>query len=269
MRDKIKIVIAGLIMGLLSPISIALAEVPGYMNLMGSIEPGPEWTDIFDATGKVKNLFGGTVAAFITDNISAGMATDMSILINDNYVGNGAVQAVNDLGNAYVYRTTDAQGNLVLFAGVERLDILADTYVEFEFNQAPTRLGYGRPWSLQKMKTTGDLLVRLNLKAGGISSVELEKWTSNGYDSVKTLAPAITEGCVVEEDLCAYCSTPPLAGLVPTNTEVWDLNYNPVSIPDPNHFIQFGINVGKLLGADVDFSSLLIKTSDDLIVDNF
>lgn len=269
MRDKIKIVIAGLIMGLLSPISIALAEVPGYANLMGSIEPGPEWTDIFDANGKVKNLFGGTGAAFIPDNISAGTATDMSILINNIYVDNGPVQAVNDLGNAYVYRTADNLGNLVLFAGVERIDVLADTYVEFEFNQAPIRLGYGRPWSLQKVKTVGDLLVRFNFKAGVINSVELEKWTSNGYALVKTLTPTVMDGCVVEEGLCAYCSTSPMAGLAPTNTDVWDLNYNHVSIPDPNHFIQFGINVGKLLGTDVDFASLLIKTSDDLIVDNF
>lgn len=246
----------------------ASAELPGHANLVGAGGPGPGWGDIFDSSGKVKDLRGGVNAAFIEDNISAGVATDMSVLISADYVNNGTVQAVNDLGNAYVYRTADAAGNLVLFAGVERLGVTeGTTYIDFEFSQDKIQVWGGIPWKIHGQNTAGDLAVRMNFVEGVLRSVEFRQFAADGsgeYRILKTAWPIDGQACSGSDGLYAFCSGASVTGLAATNQDIWDNWGTPVSVPAADQFVEVGVNVGRLLGSNPNYSSLTLKTPEDI-----
>lgn len=243
-------------------------ELPGYANLTGSAEPGPGWTDLFDESGKVKDLFGGHSAAFIEDNISAGVATDMSILLSNDYVDNGMVQAINDLGNAYVYRTTDADGNIVLFAGVERLGVSeSSSYIDIEFTQGKIQVWSGIPWKIQGQRINGDLIIRVNMVAGAVDNVEFKYYAgeaAGGYQVLETAWPFDVQACNNSNDIFAFCSGSKPAGLVATNSDVWNIWGTPVVAPVADSFVAVGVNVGRLLGINPDYSGLTLRTPEDI-----
>lgn len=271
MKLRITVRSLGTALGLLLAATVGVAvsaELPGYANLVGAGVSGPGWVDIFDSKGKVKDLRGGVSAAFIEDNISAGVATDMSKLVSANTVDNGTVQAVNDLGNAYVYRTVDAAGNLVLFAGVERLGVAGGTsYIVFEFSRDTIQVWSGIPWQIHGQKTAGDLTVRMNFVEGSLKSVEFKQLAADGsgeYRILKTDWPIGGQACTGSDGLYAFCSGAVVTGLAPTNSDVWDLKGTPVSIPAADQFVEVGINVGRLLGTNPDYSSLTLRTPEDI-----
>jgi len=262
------ILLLGASHGPLFPTTSVGAELPGYTSLTGSAEPGVGWTDLFDDTGKVKYLFGGDIAAFIEDNISAGVATDMSILINNDYVGNGTVQSINDLGNVYVYRTTDKKGNLVLFAGVERLGVKGSySYIDIEFNQGKIQVWGGVPWKIHGQRTVGDLVIRMNLIDGALYNVEFKYYAgeeSGGYQILKTAWPLDGKPCTGSHGLYAFCSGGPVAGLAATNADVWDIWGTAVTVPAADSFLAVGINVGRFFGSNPDYSGLTLWTPEDI-----
>ena len=49
----------------------------GATNILGGNESGPDWGDLFTATGEKVNV--GDVAAFVKDDISAGSAVDATV----------------------------------------------------------------------------------------------------------------------------------------------------------------------------------------------
>lgn len=261
----------GTALGLLLAATVGVAvsaELPGYANLVGAGGAGPGWVDIFDSKGKVNNLRGGISAAFIEDNISAGIATDMSVLTCADLVNNETVQSINDLGNAYVYRTADTAGNLVLFAGVERLGVPeGSTYIDFEFSQDKIQVWSGVPWKIQGKKTTGDLTVRMNFVNGALQNVEFKQFTADGsgeYRILKTDWPIDGRTCNGSDGLYAFCSGAVQTGLAPTNQDIWDQWGTPVTVPAADQFVEVGVNVGKLLGSNPDFSSLTLRTPEDI-----
>lgn len=231
----------------------------------------PDWTSIFNADGTVKDLNGGLGAVFMQENISTGIATDMTALFDSGYlessfVYNGTVPTQNDLGNAYAYATLDSSGYLVLYAGVERLSADAgNTYIEFEFTQFPFYLRQGNPWPIHGTRTLDDLLVRVNFTAGIPDSMEIKRWTSDGYQTIQSagLSEGATCGGSGATDL--FCIGAPVAGLPPTNPNVWDLSYNPVTVPSADSFLEVGVNVGQLLDINPDISSITIRTPDDVV----
>ncbi len=95
----------------------------------------PEWEKIINPGGTLKDdvnahgmfgsngipdyidLYRGVEAEFIQENISDGVATDMSALLTgarltDEVLYNGAVRREHDLGNAYVLATIGADNHL-------------------------------------------------------------------------------------------------------------------------------------------------------------
>lgn len=265
------VIVLVLAMSLMLPMAALGAELPGYANLTGSTEPGPSWTDLFDETGKVKDLLGGHSAAFIEDNISAGTATDMSILISNDYVDNGTVQPYHDVGNVYVYRTTDTVGNTVLFAGVERLGAAESySYIDLEFTKTPFLVRQGSPWKIYGDRTSGDLLVRMNFNSGELQNLEFKQWvidelSANGtYQTIETAWPLDGQACNGSDGLYSFCVGTPLVGLPPTNPEVWSLNFESVEVPASDSFIEVGMNIGRLSGANFELSSLTIRTPEDI-----
>lgn len=269
-----QIIVIGLVVLLSSvivpfmPMDAAGIELPGYANLTGSAESGPGWTDLFDETGKVKGLFGGHSAAFIEDNISADVATDMSVLSGDGHVINGTVQGINDLGNAYAYRTTDVDGNLVLFAGVERLEVNErSSYIDIEFTQDKIQVWSGVPWEIHGQRTIGDLIVRINLVAGAVHNVDFKYYAeegAGGYQILETAWSTDGQPCNISNDIYAFCSGQTPAGLLATNSDVWNLWGTPVAVPVADSFVTVGVNVGRLLGFNPDYSGLTLRTPEDI-----
>lgn len=235
-----------------------------------------DWPFVFNADGTVGDLYGGLDAVYLQDNISAGIATDMTALVGaeslaESVVYNGTVSAAHDLGNGYVYATRDVSNNLVIFAGVERLNSVENTYVEFEFNQDIICVRSGNPWPIYGDRTLNDLLIRMDFTAGMLSSVEFKKWDGSGYALIGSESPPSQEGCFGNgmTDLYAYCNGSPVQGLPPTNADIWDLNFNLVQVPNPDSFVQVSVNIGRLIGSNVDFTSIVMRSPEDISLGSF
>jgi hypothetical protein len=140
----------------------------------GNAANGPDWADLFDASGNsTGNLFGGLAATFLKDETSQKGASDRTTFSgaggsNKNndpistadcaahtppltgsacdtwHWDSGNVPAKDDLVNSYVYATMPATGDLadhlILYAGLERLDESGDSHVDFEFLQNPLNI---------------------------------------------------------------------------------------------------------------------------------
>jgi hypothetical protein len=246
--------------------------------------PDGSLVDAFDANGNPgsngvpdhKELSGGIEAVFIQDNISDSVATDMTVrtgadALPDETVYNGTVDAPHDIGNAHILATRDASGNLQLYAGVELLSWAGspNTFVEFEFNQGPVGEVGGVPWSLYGDRVQGDLLVRMNFVGGGLNSVDFKQWDGTSYQ-VLTSATA-SQACQPSPGphapyvFCAGDNLPvPYQGY-----EVWDLNGTIIPSIQPNGYAEVGVDVAGLLGASTDFSTIFVRTPNDIAYNNF
>jgi hypothetical protein len=139
----------------------------GVTNILGnSTDPGPDWANIFDASGNVTNLFGGITAGFIKDDVSANSATDRTTFSgtsnkNEDPISqadcanrtppltgssckpwiwnSGNVPPKDDLTNLYSYATMPSSGplagHLILYAGFEREDPSGQSHVDIEYLQ--------------------------------------------------------------------------------------------------------------------------------------
>lgn len=229
-----------------------------------------DWTSVFNADGSATDLSGGIDAVYIQDNISAGIATDMSVVIGDEpLVYNGNVFPAHDIGNGYVYATLDATNNLVIYAGVERMSSVEDTYIELEFNQGVVGVTSGNPWPIEGERKVNDLMFHMDFNAGNLSRVQLSRWDGTGYSIVGSATPPAQEGCERIADIYAYCIGPVVQGLPKTNSDVWDLDFNPVQVTDPDSFVQASVNVGRLLGENVEYTSIRMKTPGDVSFGSF
>jgi hypothetical protein len=234
-----------------------------------------DWASVFNVDGTVKDLRGGIDAVYLEDNISAGIATDMTALGLDSdgelKVFNDTVSAPHDIGNGYVYAAKDASRRLVIFAGVERLKSSEDTFVEFEFNQDIVCVRSGNPWPIHGARTLNDLLIRMDFTAGTLSSVEFRRWDGSEYTLIASSVPSAPEGCFGNgmTDLYAYCSGSPIQGLPLTNSDIWDLNFLPVQVPNPDSFVQVSINVGSVIGSNAAFTSIVMRSPEDISFGSF
>jgi len=251
----------------------------------------PEWEKIINPNGFLKDdvnkdgmlgsngipdyidLYRGVDADFVQDNISNGVATDMSALLpglklEDEVLYNGAVRPEHDLGNGYVLATIGADNHLRLYAGVERLVSDAVTFIEFEFNQNPVRLGGGSPWPVIGKREDGDLLVRMVFANRALQLVELEQWRQGGFMVLKTGAGITGESCRQKRDFM-YCTGMPPIRHAEEGFEVWDEDFNPLDPTSADNFVEVGIDIDLLLGPQADITSVLFRTPEDIAMNNF
>jgi hypothetical protein len=251
----------------------------------------PEWEKITNPGGTFKDdvnangmygsngipdyidLYSGVDADFIQDNISNGVATDMSALlpgsrIEDEILYNGAVRPEHDLGNGYVLATIGADNHLRLYAGIERLVSDDITFIEFEFNQNPVRIGSGSPWPLIGNRVDGDLLVRMVFANRALQFVELEQWRESGFMVVKTGNGIAGDSCQHNRDFM-YCTGRPPIQHPSDGFEVWDEDYNPLDPTPADNFVEVGIDIDLLLGPQADITSVLFRTPEDIAMNNF
>jgi hypothetical protein len=259
----------------------------------------PNWPDLFSENGTLKDvvdengaavsngvpdyvdLYGGIDAVFVGDNISDGVAVDMTALLNaeslaDSAVHNSTVSPAHDVGNAFVFATNDYQNNLVIYGSVEHIVPDSESsYVEFEFLQDIVKVRQGNPWPIHGERTVGDLVLRLNLDQGVLASVEVKRWTSEG--AFVTISSSVASGgveCNGPADLYIACDPWLQSGQFlyessfdPIN-DSWDTENNLITLPTPNALLEFGINVGGLLNTNPAFKSVIVRTPEDIIIEH-
>jgi hypothetical protein len=264
----------------------------------------PIWTDLFNADGTVKDVvdasggtgpngvgdyaeapYSGIDAIFVGDWISAGVATDMSALsdgenIGDVIVWNGTVRTEHDVGNAYVFATTDGAStpNLVLYGAAERFGTMAaSSYIEFVNQDKVQAISADTP--LTGSRADNDVLVRLNLSMGALTSADIMSWSSaNGYQLIASVPATAGTACAHDAAVQLYLACDPylasgefnsVSGFTPWDDSPRDLNNQPVSVAAPDGVLEFGINVGALLGSNPDFTSIMVRTPEDIVLDSF
>jgi hypothetical protein len=264
----------------------------------------PTWTDLFNADGSLKDVvdatgaagangvpdfadlpYAGIDAVFVGDWISDGVATDMSALsdaddLGDVIVWNGTVRPEHDVGNALVFAATDgaANPNLVLYGAAERFGTMlaGNSYVEFEFNQDKVQaISPNTP--LVGSRSDDDLLVRLNLAMGALTTAEIKRWVSpGGYQVIATIIATAGTKCSGDGVSRLACDPYLASGqfdsepqFVPWDDYPRDLYNQPVTVSAPNGLLEFGVNVGALLGTNPDYTSIMVRTPEDIILDSF
>ncbi len=263
-------------------------------DLLGASDSlGLDWSKLFDAEGRPLDdvdgfgspgpngvpdyidWYGGFDGLAIGDNISAGVAVDMSVMaggpaLAQCTVFNGAVQATADLGNSYAYATLDSNGEQVMYVGVEHLNQGASSTLEIEFNQGVVRVTNGEPWPMRGGRQADDLLVRVDITLGVVSAVEVKRWVgSGGSGSFQTAAlygGLESSPCNGTPTVTLFCGgAPPIAAA----QEVWDSAGNPVTSTPPDSFFEIGVSVGSLLGGPAEFTSIQLRTVDDIALGAF
>lgn len=266
-------------------------NAPLVKDLLGNTDNlGLDWAKLFDANGRARDevdaagnpgsngypdyidWYGGFDGCSVEDNISAGVAVDMSVMtggpsLPECTVYNGTVGSVPDLGNSYVYATFDSVDNLVVYVGVERLNEGADTFLEIELNQDVVGVTGGVPWPMRGQRTANDVLLRIDYSLGVVSGVEVKSWVPGaGFQTVASYGGLESSPCNGEATYCLFCGgSPPIAAA----QEVWDSAGNPVPATPPDDFLEIGVNIGRLLGVAVDYTAIQVKTAEDIALGTF
>ncbi len=264
--------------------------------------PVPEWEEVFNLDGTLRDPIdasgtplrngvpaclmssGGFEAVYIPDIISNGIGIDMSAFkgegnLGDSVVYNGTVEAGHDLGNAYFYAVKNSQQHLVLYGAVERLGAPdVDSYVEYEFNQGVVQVQSGAPWLIHGTRTSGDILVRIAYTGDQIRSAEIKVWKSDdaGGSFIPLTASMVgaSESCGGNAGVFAFCAaarihldSQPYQGL--EHDLVFDLSGHPVDVPAPDSLVNMAFDVTGVLGMNVEFSSIQVRTPQDVILGAF
>jgi hypothetical protein len=249
--------------------SLLIVVLIGLAGTSAAQESLVDWTTIFNSEGSVMNSGNGFDAVFLEDKISADVGTDMTALDSaTGYVINGPVKTAHDLGNGYVLASRDASGNLLLYAAAERINSEANTFVEIEFNQGKVGLIPGNPWPIYGKRTVNDIKVSFNYIAGNLTSVSIGTWNGSSFDS-QSYAVSSQAGCSILSASTDFCNGTPPAGLPMANAEVWDADYKAVQVPSADSFLEIFINVGNLLGSNVEYSSIVMMTPEDIVLGSF
>lgn len=252
----------------------------------------PEWEKIFNPNGTLKDevnnrgitivngvpdyidIYKADYAEFILEEISNGIATDMSALlpaekISDEVIYRGEVNAAHDLGPVYFMRGKGKDHHARMYVGIERLSVPFDSFIEIEFNQLPVRVGSGNPWwQVNGERKDGDLLARINLTRGQPSFVEFEEWQGGSYDLLDTYNGSPGQGCIRQPAFIYCAGTPPIEHPA-QGFEAWDSEFQLVEIPPPDNFLQLGVDLKRLLGVNRNFSGILIRTPEDIVIKSF
>ena len=227
-----------------------------------------------DGTPDYRQLYPAFEAGYIEEIISNGLATDSSALliareVQDEVLYNGAVSAAHDLGNAYYLLALSQTGGLRLYTGVERLRSDLPTFIEFELNQIPVGVDSGIPWwHIKGQRQNGDLLVRFNITAGNLSSVELAVWNESYFHIFESDTQVLGNGCR-EHFNYIYCVGSPPLDRSQQLIEVWDQDYHPLDPVLADSFIELGIDFARMLDSATEFSSLYIRTPEDVVMTSF
>ncbi len=270
----------------------SLGYAPVLDNLqaiLGNAGSVPAWEQSFGPDGALLNPVNGVPSAllssggfegvFVPEKISNGVGMDYSALvgtgdIESSIVFNGVVHPGNDLGNAYAYAINNSSGHLVLYEAVERLGSASvDSFVEFEFNQTVVQVESGAPWPMHGNRTAGDILIRVGYAGGTLSSLELKVWASGGeggsFQTLQTNKISQAKPCNGVAGVYAFCDAPRVGLDTSLRDGVFDANFHAVAVPAPDSLLHIAVDVAGVLGGNVEFSTLQVRTPEDIVLGGF
>ena len=259
----------------------------------------PVWADIFDSTGSAKDIVGvngasgsngkpdyvdlysAQDAVFVGDNISNSVGTDMSVsggeqVLANTIVSNNTVAAKHDLGNGFVMAMKASNNDLILYAGMEHIASSGNnSYVEFEFNQEVVQ-AIGINDALQGERKAGDLQVRVMLDQGVVTGAQAKRWTNAGQFAVLDTM-AVTPGVACSGEPQSFLVCDPWLASGQHNyetafdpwTEGWNMAGNPITPTQPNAVLEFAINVGAIMGSSPEYTSIVVRTPQDITLTGF
>jgi hypothetical protein len=273
-------------------------DAPNPTNIVGDEEPDqPDWAEIFDENGDETLPAGGQAATFIADDLATSGSVDRTTFSSSNKNNDpieswnwatGNVPVKDDLSNVYAYAAKSSNGDLLIYAGLERLSPNGDSHIDIEFNQNEVTLdqlledpptdtcgvdqtagaGDGAPCEFVTEggdKTENDFIVSLDYtKGGALGSLEVRRFMNGNYVHVFTLDG---QGCNAEEDLQGPDNGDAICGFTnngPINGGPWP-NFDSkgaVTTADlpANSFAEFGINITKVLGDELCFATFGVHT---------
>ena len=254
--------------------------MPGMAELAADPAlPGPDWENLFDATGKWRDdypydefgnplgngvpdyqeLFGGEWAVLAADDVSMGAPTETSAFhAESGGVYRASADADHDLGLAYVYTTRDAEGVLVIYGALERLGSGASE-LQVEINQDHFRLGHGGfghglPWEVRGDRAAGDLRLSVALGAAPGASV-LEIWDGEAWQALTGLPG---EGCDAAQDFCLVANV----GAIPAGP--WAAALGTPGELDSGRFLEFGLRLPEYGSTPPAYKTVQLKTPQDV-----
>ena len=219
------------------------------------------------------DLYGANEVGYIPENISNGIGTDLTALlgaehISDEIVFNGPVSPDHDLGDAYVMTRYGKAENLQIFTGVGRMATGASTWIEFEFNQALVHVTSGSPWPVHGDRTNGDLMVHMSFEGEEISQFEIARWNDGTYETFESMTPSLKEGCAGAAQFTFCAGAPPITHSY-DGMELFDEDYNELAIMQPTAFVELGLDIPGLMGTNIEYSNVLIRTPQDIILNSY
>jgi hypothetical protein len=245
---------------------------PGVADILpDEAQLGPDWAALFAADGSALDAdgngmpdyldLGGNWAFFAADDVSLGSGFESTAAAPGGGIVNGVAAADHDLGNAYVFSTFNSLGNLILYAAAERLGG-GDSVLEFEFNQDYFRLGHGgygrnEPWEIVGDRLEGDVLVKLTFAAGALANADVNVW--NGADWL-ALSAISGESCNSGETFCALRNGAEIDGGPWANYDTAGADPEVIGL---GRFVEMGLNIGALLGAQPQFTTVQLRTPED------
>ncbi|MHA1939940.1 MAG: hypothetical protein ACW97O_17175, partial [Candidatus Thorarchaeota archaeon] len=227
----------------------------------GNEANGLDWADVFDANGEVSNLGEGLGADFIQDERATKGSRDGTTFSNVSKNGgllsdwgwaSGNVPAKDDLSNVYAYviskpseKPDQPFDDLILYAGLERIDPGGDSHLDIEIFQAPIQLENGQ---FIGERTVNDLLLVVDyIKGGDFANFEIYIW--NGDQWVLVGDPIPGEGCNADDTACAFNNGKPVDGGPWPNYD----RQGGVEELEPNAFTEMGVNLTQI--AETSFQS--------------
>ncbi|HET9477266.1 MAG TPA: prealbumin-like fold domain-containing protein, partial [Dehalococcoidia bacterium] len=255
----------------------------GFFELEGDIADGPasppDWASIFGAGGDVAHLDGGVAAAFIADDISPAGLNDDTVFTSggtkneqqpseDWNWGTQSVPAKDDLSNVYAFGILDDRGELIVYAGVERLATEGASHVDLEFNAQEISLDEAPPCDDEPChflgdKTPGDVLVAMDFRRGGaLGELRVYQWSGDAYIQVNG-AYLSGEGCndpggFAGGVICAFNNDGPADDGGPWVN--YDRHGDEIADLEENSFTEFGVNLTALLGDTPCITSFMAHT---------
>jgi hypothetical protein len=270
---------------------------PGSADIVGDEEqPGPDWADIFtynniSETIEINSLHGGLAAIFIQDDLALKGKTDDTTFTgskNDDPRSTwqwvtGNVPSKDDLSNVYLFATTLTKtpdtNDLILYAGIERVDPNGDSHIDIEISQNPIYTDTNGGFVGEKDEN--DILLVMDFEKGGdLGFVEIYKWNGVSWGlPIEALNNGNGEGCNLGSDdpfipanvACAFNNEGNIDNgewdddgiLINGGWDSYNKQDSVIHTLERNAFTEMGINVTELLGNDVGtpcFTSVLAKS---------
>ena len=243
--------------------------------------PGPDWGDIFDATGHV--IYPGAIADFLADDLSQGGAVDQTTYSGgggSNKNGDpisawswatGNIPAKDDLSNVYAYATL-YQGHLLIYVGFERITANGDSHIDLEFFKDNVRLdeappcddpGISDPTTCHWLgsRTAGDIIISMDFTTGGsFGTMTVRKWDGSAYQVIITLTGQgcnLVAGVIPADSICGFNNGGSIDGGPWPN---YDSHGNLITNLPTNAFTEFGLDITAIEGSTPCLTTILGKT---------